>query len=433
MRKTKIVVIGAGSASFGPKILADVILSAPDLKGSTLSLVDINAEGLSLMAKLAERMDEEWNSQLKIESSVDRKRALEGAEFVIVSIAVDREKCWRQDWEIPLKYGIRQPLGENGGPGALAHTCRNVPIIMDICRDMEKICPDAYLLNFTNPVPRICLAASRYTKLKVVGLCHQIGAGYRIVSNVLDMKKEDLDIKAAGINHFTWMLDIRHKATGEDLYPKLKERLKTYDSGYQPLSRALLDAFGLIPATGDGHLSEYVHWCHDLNKKPWEKYHLHLYDWDRAERNRDEQWSNISKMASGKEPIDGLKSRSGERAVDVILGILHNRNSYELSANIPNRGYITNLPDGAIVETPAVASSLGVVGLGVGPLPEAIASLCRTQITVASLAVDAAVKGCRQSALEALLVDPMVNDIDAAKGILDEFLRLQQKYLPQFN
>ncbi|MGQ9630100.1 MAG: family 4 glycosyl hydrolase [bacterium] len=431
MRATKIVFIGAGSADFGPKILGD-IMQAEELNGSTLALVDINAEGLELMAKLARRMNREWGTGLRIESSVDRKRALKEAEFVIVSIARDREKCWRQDWEIPLKYGIRQPLGENGGPGAVAHTCRNAPMIYDICKDMERLCPKAWLLNFTNPVPRMCIVATRYTGIKAVGLCHQIGMGYRILSQVLDIRDEELDVKAAGINHFTWMLDIRHKDTGEDLYPLFRKRLKDYDPKFQPLSRDLLKAFGLFPATGDGHLSEYTHWTHDPIKKPWEKYHLHLYDWDRAERRRDEQWKEIERMARGESPIDGLRVGSGERAIHVILGILGNLNSYELAVDIPNRGYIGNLPDGAIVEVPAVVSGLGVNGIGVGNLPEAIASLCRTQITVAELAVKAGITGDRNAALQALLVDPMVNDIETAEKILDEFLRVQKDYLPQF-
>jgi len=449
--KAKIVVIGAGSASFGPAILGD-ILHSQVLRGSTISLVDLNPHGLELVATLAERANREWDAGMTIEAATDRREALPGADFVITSIAVAREKLWRQDWEIPAKYGMRQPLGENGGPGAVFHTARNAPMILDICHDMERLCPDAYLLNFTNPVPRMTLVARRYSKIKAVGLCHQIGMGYEIVAGTLaaDLGLEPppagahrfqhlgrrahelIDIKAAGINHFTFMLDIRRQGTGEDLYPLFRQRLSQMPPDYQPLTRRIFDAFGVCPATGDGHLSEYTHWTHDPQTRPWEKYGLHLYDWDGAERSRDHMWEEIQAMADGA-PITGrLLTGSGERAIPIIEAVLENRNAYEVAVDIPNRGYISNLPDGAIVEVPASVSRFGVNGVGVGSLPEPIAALCRTQLMVASLAVDAAVQGSRELMLQALLVDPMVNDIDQAKAMMAEMLELQAEYLPQF-
>jgi alpha-galactosidase len=457
MPATKIVVIGAGSASFGPAILGDLV-QCDRLRGSTIALCDVNEPGLGLMTRLAERLNREWGTGVTIEASTDRRDLLSGAEFVIVAVAIDRERCWRQDWEIPLKHGVRQPLGENGGPGALFHTARNAPLILDICRAMEELCPDALLLNFTNPVPRMTLVASRYSKIKPVGLCHQIGMGYAIVALVLgndlgfnfeysgdeweiyrvvfphsEQIHEVLDIKAAGINHFTFMLDIRHRQTGEDLYPLFARRLREFTPPIQPLSRRIFDAFGVFPATGDGHLSEYVHWAHDPQTKPWEKYHLELYDWDEAEGRRDAMWGEIEDMVEGGPIVGRVKRGSGELAVPIILGVLENRNAYEVAVDIPNVGYISNLPDGAIVEVPGMVSRFGVRGVGVGPLPEPIAALCRTQITVASLAVDAAVTGSKELALQALLVDPMMNDIDQASALLDEMLEIQRGYLPQFH
>jgi len=449
--KAKIVVIGAGSASFGPAILGDLLQSRA-LRGSTVSLVDLNPHGLELVAKLAERANQEWDAGMTIEAATDRRDALAGADFVITSIAVAREKLWRQDWEIPAKYGMRQPLGENGGPGAAFHTARNATMILDICKDMEKLCPDAWLLNFTNPVPRMTLVARRYSKIKAVGLCHQIGMGYAIaafaLAEELGLKRPDgeewglyslghqalelIDIKAAGINHFTFMLDIRRQGTGEDLYPLFRERLSHMAAGFQPLTRRIFEAFGVCPATGDGHLAEYTHWSHDPQTRPWGKYGLHLYDWDGAEKHRDHMWDEIEAMAAGA-PISGrLRSGSGERAVPIIEAVMENRNAYELAVDIPNRGYISNLPDDAIVEVPAVVSRFGINGVGVGPLPEPIAAVCRTQLTVASLAVDAAVQGSRELLLQALLMDPMVNDMDQAQAMMHEMLAVQREYLPQF-
>lgn len=452
MPATKIVIIGAGSASFGPAILSD-IMQSDHFAGSTVALCDVNEQGLELMTRLAERLNRQWGTGVSIEASIHRRELLSGAEFVIVSIAVDREKCWRQDWEIPMKYGIRQPLGENGGPGALFHTCRNAPAILAICQDMEELCPDAWLLNFTNPVPRMALVAARYSDIQTVGLCHQIGMGYNIVGTALaqdlgyDVElpetewgmyrlapwaHEVLDIKAAALNHFTFILDIRHRETGEDLYPLFAERIGEMPPHFQPLSRRIFDAFGLFPTPGDGHLSEYVHWAHDSQTKPWEKYHLHLYDWDAAEEKRDEMWQGIEEMVAGGPLSEHVEKGSGERAIPVILGMMENRNSYEQALDVPNEGYVANLPWGSIVEVPAVVSRFGVRGMSVGELPEGIAALCRTQITVATLAVDAAILGDRELALQALLVDPMVNDMDMAGALLEEMLVVQAPYLPQF-
>ncbi len=174
MPVTKIVVIGAGSASFGLSTLATIMRSQA-LPGSTLGLVDIDRQGLETMSALGARMNRKWDARMTIESSTERTDLLSGADFVILSIETGhREKLWRQDWEIPLRHGLRQPYAENGGPGGFAHAARNIPVLLGVAQDMERLCHDAWLINFTNPVPRLCLAATRYTRVKTVGLCHQI-------------------------------------------------------------------------------------------------------------------------------------------------------------------------------------------------------------------------------------------------------------------
>ena len=431
MRPTKIVIIGAGSADFGPGVIADV-LTNPEMKGSTLALVDIDAEGLRLMAALAERMNEEWGSGVTMESAVDRKEALRGAEFVIVTLEVEREKRWRMDYEIPLKHGLRQPLAENGGPGAFAHAARNIPPVLGICEDMRALCPDAWFFNFTNPVPRITLAAHKYGGVKAAGFCHGIGMGLDNVSRLLGIPYEDLDMKAAGINHFTWVLDVRRKSTGEDLYPAIRRLLARWPKGGDLLSRELLEHFGLLPTIGGSHAAEYLGWVCDPRTKPWEKYRLHLYDWDRAEASRESKWRRIERQIAGEEPIAEYHRGSGERAVAVVEGMVRNANSYELAVNIPNEGCIANLPPGAIVEVPAVVSAMGIRGLAMGHLPEPVAELCRRQIAVAELAVEAAVTGSRETALRALLLDPMITDIAQARAILDDYLAAHGELLGRF-
>src|SRR5918996_6139074 len=184
-RTTKITVIGAGSASFGENTLS-AIMRSKKLRGSTLALVDRNADSLMIVSRLAERLNREWDAQFTITSHTNHEEALPGSNFVVNAIEVGaREGLWQRDYEIPLKYGVRQPYAENGGPGGFAHAARNIGPIMKIARDMESVCPDAWFVNFTNPMIRICDAVNRHSKIKAVGLCHQIYAGYVMVGVAL--------------------------------------------------------------------------------------------------------------------------------------------------------------------------------------------------------------------------------------------------------
>ena len=457
----KIVVIGAGSASFGLSTLATIMRSRA-LRGSTLGLVDIDSQGLKIMSTLATRMNREWDAQMTIEASTECADLLPEADFVILSIeAGPREKLWQQDWEIPLRHGLRQPYAENGGPGGFAHAARNIPILLEVARDMERLCPGAWLINFTNPVPRLCLAATRYTRIKTVGLCNQLYIAHLIPFIVLadrwgiqvppelnshpdprqcqdrrqwfDLAWEKLDVKAVGLNHFIWIIDVRDRATGENLYLLFRQRYLSTHPDLEPLTRKMFEVFGLCPGPGDSHLCEYLPWCHDPQTKPWEIYNLRLYDWAAGEQYRKERTQLAAAMAAGKQPIDKLRQVRSEGAVELIEAIAGNTNAYIPTVNIPNQGYIPNLPDGIIVEVPAIANSAGIHGLGLDPLPEAIAELCRREAALAGLVVDAAVTSRRDLALQALLLDPMITDFDQAEGILNDYLEAYAEWLPQFH
>jgi alpha-galactosidase len=458
--RPKAVILGAGSTIFGLETLSTLIRS-PRLQGGTLALVDLNAEGLALVEALAHRLNREWQADLTIERATDRREVLPGADFVIVSIEVGpREGTWQRDWEIPLQFGVRQPYGENGGPGGLAHTLRQVPEMLRIAHDMERLCPRAWLINFSNPVSRLCLAVSRYSTIRTVGLCHQINAAYMMAGVALaaqlgidvppgtnsdahpdiwpkaryvaDQARLLLSIQAAGLNHFTWILDVRDRQTGEDLYAALRRALMALPAGFEPLSRAVFQVAGLCPVPGDSHLAEYLPWCHDPRTRPWEKYHLFLYDWARAEVERDKGWRAIEAMARGTAPVDDLQETRGEGALEIIEGLLSGEAHYRDAVNIPNQGHIPNLPDGTIVEVPALVSGWGIHGVNVGPLPEMVAELCRREVTVAGLAVDAAATGDREAALQALLLDPCIDDLDTAQAILEAYLVEYAGYLSQF-
>ncbi|MEI7847878.1 MAG: hypothetical protein WCK35_18905 [Chloroflexota bacterium] len=458
---TKIVVIGAGSASFGENTLS-ALMRSPQLKGSTLALVDHNSTNLDIVYRLAQRLNNEWKSGITLSAHTHHKDALDGAQFVVSAIEVGpREELWKSDFEIPLKYGVRQPYAENGGPGGFAHAARNVMPVMEIARDMEQACPDAWFINFTNPMVRICDLVNRHTKIKAVGLCHQIFISYNFVGmvlakelginvpsgitgmqaditehaareNVLHQVLPLVDIRAAGTNHFSWILSIRRRENGEDLYPIFKKRWNEFSPNFEPLTRRVFDAFGLFPVPGDTHLCEYLPWVSDPQTKPWDKYNLRLYDWETAANMRDFSLSRLESMADNVMPIDALLSTDSEGALEMIENIAGAGTHYHLAANLPNMGQITNLPFNSIVETPVIVDGSGIHPVHIGSLPEPVAELCRRELVMAQLGIDAAVEGDRQKALQCLLLDPIITDIETARSVLDDYLISYKEHLPQF-
>lgn len=459
VKQPRIVVIGAGSASFGENTLS-AILRSKKLRGSSLTLVDYNPEILGIVKKLADRLNREWDAGFSITAHPQHNEALENADFVISAIEVGaREDLWRKDFEIPLKFGIRQPYAENGGPGGFFHAARNIPVVLGIAHDMEKTCPDAWFINFTNPMIRICDAVNRHSSIKAVGLCHQIYIAYTMVgialaedlgfnipdgitgmhADILQAPLHDqvkaqavprLDIRAAGLNHFSWILSIHDRQTGEDLYPLFKERWAKMRPNFEPLTRRVFDAFGLFPVPGDTHLCEYLPWVSDPVTRPWEKYNIRLYDWDMFASVREFSHARLADMAEGESTIEGLMETDSEGALEMIENISTANTHYHLAANLPNQGQISNLPIGSPVETPVIVDGAGIHPEHCGALPEPIAELLRREVMVSQLCVDAVVHGDRNTALQSLLLDPVVNDFEQAKAVLDEYLLENRDYLP---
>ncbi len=458
---TTITVIGAGSASFGENTLS-ALLRSKKLTGSTLRLVDRNAQSLDIVHRLANRLNSEWDSKFTITAHTHHKDALEGTDFVVSAIEVGpREELWKSDFEIPIKYGVRQPYAENGGPGGFIHAARNVMPVLEIVRDMEQACPEAWFINFTNPMVRICDLVNRHSRIKAVGLCHQIYIGYGMVGialandlgiqvpdgiegmhadvmqhplqhMVMDQTVPLVDIRAAGTNHFSWILSIHDKRTGEDLYPLFRKRFFELDEKFEPLTRRVFQDFGLFPVPGDTHLCEYLPWMSDPVTKPWDKFNIRLYDWELMAGLRDFSLDRLNEMANGSLTIDSLLDTDSEGALEMIENISFAGNHYHLAANLPNVGQIANLPLGATVETPVHVDGAGIHPVHVGSLPEPIAELCRRELMVAQLSVDAAVEGSYEKALQCLLLDPIIADMDTAKNVLDDYLKTYRQHLPQF-
>lgn len=458
---TKIVVTGAGSASFGENTLS-ALMRSKKLCGSTIALVDRNPSSLDIVRRLADKLNREWHSEMTITAHAHHQEALDGASFVVSAIEVGaREGLWRKDHEIPLKYGVRSPYSENGGPGGFAHAARNIGPLMEIVRDMERQCPEAWFVNFTNPMIRICDAVNRHSRIKAVGLCHQIYAGYTMVGVALarefgihvpeeltgmhaavdqfaahDYLKRQivplLDIRAAGLNHFSWILSIRDRKTGEDLYPLFRKRFFELDPSFEPLTRDVFAAFDIFPVPGDTHLCEYLPWVSDPETRPWERYNIRLYDWDVMASLRDFGLDHLNDMAGGHATLEALLETDSEGALEMIENIASAGTHYHVAADLPNEGQIENLPMGAAVETPVLVDGAGVHPVHVGPLPQPVAELCRRETTVAQLCVDSAVEGSREKALQCLLLDPVIRDIGTARKILDDYLVTYKEYLPQY-
>ena len=418
--KAKIVFVGATSMSFGLSMLRD-IFSTDELRGSTLTLVGRNAQTLGKMTELARLLNTKSGAGLIIEQTTDRRAAFDGAGFVVNATAIDRNRLWKLDFEVPRKYGIRHTLGENGGPGGLFFTLRTLPLVFDFVREMQEFCPKALFINFSNPESRIILALGKYSPIRALGLCHGIFMGQGAVADIVGLPYERVDVWGAGLNHSQCLLQIRDRATGEDLYPLLRAKEKDYDPAFASLTRRLFHAFGYWMTCSDDHLGEYLAYG-------WEGGE-HGYDFAADERWRAEFAAELDRVLAGAPVPPDWLTPSGERGAAAITGIVHNKKRALESGIVPNRGAIPNLPVDAAVEVPVMADAAGIHPISLGPLPDPIAKLLATQVSVQQLAVEAAVRASKEIALQALLIDPVVNSASAAVKLLDELWEVNRPYI----
>lgn len=448
----KVTLIGAGSRQFAGTIVRDLLLSQPIAdKGLEIVLMDIATEPLREMEAYARSVIERLGHRATLSSTTDLDSAVTGADFVVAAIEVNRYHYWSQDFTIPRKYGFKQVYGENGGPGGLFHALRQFGPLLEIARSIEKNAPDAYFLNFSNPEHKVCEAISRLTNVKVVGLCHGYFMGAGQISHLLDIPLEHLELSAAGINHFQWFQTIRDRRTGDDLYPRLREieREANWVSDWHEiaLSRILLRRFGLWPSPSANHIGEYLSWADDYvaaqlqffhdpaEGSPWAEgartpewhYHIGLVDTERGFHAPRTDESLMSLEASLDErPLES----SEELAIPIIEWIGCGVERDLPAVNVPNRGAIPGLPDEMVVEVPAKVVDGELVPLNMEPLPEGIFAMVRLQGSIHKLLVEAYVEQSKQKLLQAILLDPVVDNHNHAVAMLDEFLELQKDALP---
>jgi alpha-galactosidase len=430
-RPPRIVFLGAGSVQFAPSLIVDFIFQR-DLHGGTIAMVDVDEQRLALTHALARRLVADAGVDLCLEATTDRRTALPGSDAVIVSVELDRFETWESDRRIPSVHGVPQALGENGGPGGLMHSLRQIPPIVEICQDVERLCPGALVLNIANPMSRICQAVADATRARCVGLCHEIKGGHRHVARMLGVEEDALDIVAAGVNHFTWFLEIRDRATGADLYPAVRAAGPSGTTESRLLVSDLLRMTGWLCVTNDSHAGEYLSGGH-LWRTSWapETAPLAFYEWYRG-YIQDRQAEIMAMVDGSRDTAELLDRPSGEDVVAIVADALHRRPARYAAVNVPNRGYIVNLPPGCIVEVPGEARDGDIHGVPVGELPSPIAEWCRRQVHLHKLTARAALEGDRRLALEAMLLDPVVPDVQTAERLLDAMLAANRRYLPRF-
>ena len=436
----RLVLVGAGSTNFGPNILSDIFLS-DILKGSTIVLHDIDKEKLEMIYEITVKENEMRNNIFTIERTTKRSDAFKDADFIMNSIEVgDRFNIWRQDREIPRKHKSTQILGECGGPGGTFHAFRILPPIIDIVKDAEKICPNTFFINFSNPLARVCLAIKRSTQnLRFIGLCHQIVFFNRQLPVMLKRDLKDLKMTVVGLNHFGFLLGLEDSQTGKNLMPEFHSKAVNYFMKnedrfeFSTLTFEVYKRFGYFPHPGDNHLGEYLQFGEEFTKEQ------DMLDWiDFMDDIGKLIYYKVNlyhkRLKKGRYTKKGSLNRipSGERAIPIIEEILTNKKTYESSVNIPNTGLVDNLPQDLVIEGPVIVDKDGVHGVKIGNLPKKITALLRIEATIQDLCVEAVLKRSKEVALACLAIDTNVGSFEMAENIYNEMYELQKKYLPKF-
>jgi len=432
----KIAMIGAGSLVF-TKTLAMDILATEALEGSELALMSRTAPKLERMEAFIQRVCEENDKPAKVWSTLDRREALDGADYVIIMIQVGGLEAFGHDYNIPLKYGVDQCIGDSLGPGGVFRALRTIPVLVDIAADMEELCPDAVMLNYANPMAACCLGLGLATDLEFIGLCHGVQTTLDLIGSYTDTPKEQIDHLCAGINHMGWFLSLRDKRDGRDLMPVLRENIEKPEYYVNEKVRCeVMRHFGYFMTESTGHLSEYIPWFRSSERA------LKLYCDEPAFGGESGAYYKYANMLAEKyKGVDYLALESTKiekRSVDYcswILEAMETDNVFRLNGNVRNDGYITNLPDGCCVEVPVFVDARGLHPVTVGDLPTQLAALNQSNVTVQTLTAEAALTGNVEMAMQACAMDPLTSACCTLKEVRDmaaEMLEAEKQWLPQF-
>ena len=447
----KITFIGAGSTMFARNLLCD-IFSFPELREITVTLQDIEEERLEQTYKLAERLIQQQGYKTKLEKTTNQREALRNADFVIIMFQVGGLEAYAVDKQIPLKYGIDQAVGDTLGPGGVFRGIRTIPVLLDICRDMEKVCPKALLLNYANPMAALMWAVNRATTIRSVGLCHSVQATTRQLAGYIKAGPwenypfteedwevffyakvpENINFLCAGINHQAWYL--KYEVDGVDAYPRIRkaaEDRKCYEA--DAVRFEILKHFGYFVTESPNHMSEYVPFFRK-NPEMVKRYLKRRWDYyDICAERKDLVSEEIRRQIEG---IDKIEVRASVEYGSQIINSVVTGRQIRVNGNVDNTGLITNLPSGCCVEVPCLVDRNGINSCYVGELPPQLAAINRTNVNVQSLIVESALNHDREAAYHAVMLDPLTSallELQDIRKMVEEMFVAEKAWLPQYS
>ena len=440
----KIIIIGGGSYTWGPTFMRD-IFATPELAGSTLVLQDIVQERVDLVYTLGQKMIQDFNLNFRLEKTLSLEDALQGADFVILTITTGRLESMRPDLEIPAKYGIKQSVGDTTGPGGLARALRNIPVVAEIGRKVMEICPNVLFLNYTNPMT-VLTRALAMQGVKVVGLCHEwIGVREKLAL-IFNTKPENITARIAGVNHLIWVTDLY--ADGKRVWGELPAITDKILSGeikvdeedtsvftdHAKVKSTLFQLYGALPAAGDRHVAEFFpHFINEFTN--WgADYDLKLTGIEDREGLEAFAKMMIESVLNGETDLAPFMADISTEAANKIIRAVTCGETYIGIMNLPNTGQVKNLPCNAVVETYSTIDSTGAHTTTYGDVPAGVQSILQKHISNQEMTVQAALTGDRNLALQVLHNDPLSSRLTVvqASQMLEEMLEANKHYLPQF-
>jgi len=440
----KITLIGAGSMVFTRNLCNDIVLT-PALQESTIALMDIDPGRLAQARDLVQAIIDRQGLETQLEATTDRREAVQGADYVITTFQQGGLDAYALDIEIPQQYGVEQCVGDTLGPGGVFRALRTIPVLIDLCNDMDDIAPDALLLNYVNPMAANCWAVDMATGRPHVGLCHSVQGTSEMLARWVGAPYDEVVFRCAGINHQAWFLEFRWGRV--DLYPQIREAIERPEIyGQEPVRIELMKHFGYFVTESSGHASEYV---------PYFRKNGQMVNEDLVPRFKDERdfWFDfgrtggylrhcISRFAEAQKDfqsmLEGVKDLPTERTHEYssyIIEAMETNQMVRINGNVPNWGLIDNLPPGCCVEVPCLVDGNGIQPMVIGALPVQLAALNRTNVNVQELIVEAALTGDTEPVHHAVMLDPLtaaVCTLPQIRSMVDELLAAQAQWLPQF-
>ena len=438
----KITFIGAGSLVFTRNLCSDILL-APRLQDCTINLMDIDPQRLEQSRQIAQSIADRRKLPAKIEATTDRKNAIRDADYVITTFQQGGLDAYKLDIEIPQKYGVEQCVGDTLGPGGVFRALRTIPVLIDLCLELDDFAPDALLLNYVNPMAANCWAIDAATGRPHVGLCHSVQGTSEMLAQWIDVPYDEVTFFCAGINHQSFFLEFWRAK--EDLYPLIWKAIENPENyAQEPVRIELMKHFGFFVTESSGHASEYVPYfrksakmVHDELVPNFTNKVNYWLDFGRTGGylrhclNRIEKFEREFEEILAEEPVTTRSYEYGSYIIEAV----ESHTAICINGNVPNTGLIDNLPQGCCVEIPCLVDGNGIQPTKVGSLPAQLAALNRTNINVQELIVEAALSGGTEAIYHAVMLDPLtaaVCTLPQIRSMVGEMLEAQKRWLPQF-